>query len=185
MVHIFKLTSRIDNLWISCEVKYYKNSMVIDQHWFRWWLGAIKQQAFTWTNVDKVLFGLDQVDEINSGTTIHIVCPTQQILEEPVHQQTWYWPPKAGIVQSPASEKFIFTFRRIPISWSRRCGQQWKNNWLSSPTAKQTTLMLYSMPSTFSSANLNSLLKISPTWMNCLKYHSLHLLPQGNHYQGG
>ena len=25
---------------------------MISQHWFRWWLGAIRQQAITWTNVD-------------------------------------------------------------------------------------------------------------------------------------
>ena len=25
---------------------------MISQHWFRWWLGAVRQQAITWTNVD-------------------------------------------------------------------------------------------------------------------------------------
>ena len=27
---------------------------MISQHWFRWWLGAIRQQAITWANVDPV-----------------------------------------------------------------------------------------------------------------------------------
>ena len=26
--------------------------LMISQHWFRWWLGAIKQQSVTWANVD-------------------------------------------------------------------------------------------------------------------------------------
>ena len=25
---------------------------MISQHWFRWWLGAVRQQAITWANVD-------------------------------------------------------------------------------------------------------------------------------------
>ena len=25
---------------------------MISQHWFRWWLGAVRQQAITWVNVD-------------------------------------------------------------------------------------------------------------------------------------
>ena len=26
--------------------------LMISQHWFRWWLDAVRQQAITWTNVD-------------------------------------------------------------------------------------------------------------------------------------
>ena len=26
--------------------------LMISQHWFRWWLGAVRQQAITWANVD-------------------------------------------------------------------------------------------------------------------------------------
>ena len=26
--------------------------LMISQHWFRWWLGAVRQQAITWVNVD-------------------------------------------------------------------------------------------------------------------------------------
>ena len=29
-------------------------SPMISQHWFRWWFGAVRQQAITWTNVDLV-----------------------------------------------------------------------------------------------------------------------------------
>ena len=47
-------------------------------------------------------FGSTQVDEINSGTKIHAVYPTEPIscllmlwqFKEPGHQQTWYWPTK-------------------------------------------------------------------------------------------
>ena len=30
--------------------------LMISQHWFRWWLGAIRHQAITWANVDPVLY---------------------------------------------------------------------------------------------------------------------------------
>ena len=32
--------------------EYSKTSLMISQDWFRWWLGAVKQQAITWANVD-------------------------------------------------------------------------------------------------------------------------------------
>ena len=56
------------------------------------------------------------MDEINSGATIYVVCPTQPILwllmlwrlSEPVHQQTWYWPPKL--------ECSAFSIRRIKVT---------------------------------------------------------------------
>ena len=32
-------------------------SLMISQHWFSWWLGAIRQQAITWTNVGPDLCG--------------------------------------------------------------------------------------------------------------------------------
>ena len=49
-------------------------------------------------------FGLTRVDQINSGTKIHVVCPTLPTpcllmlwrLQEPEHQQAWYWPPEPG-----------------------------------------------------------------------------------------
>ena len=28
---------------------------MISEHWFRWWLGAVRQQAMTWTSVDQDL----------------------------------------------------------------------------------------------------------------------------------
>ena len=27
-------------------------SLMVSQHWFRWWIGAVRQQAITWANVD-------------------------------------------------------------------------------------------------------------------------------------
>ena len=30
----------------------HKTLLMISQHWFRWWLGAVRQQAITWANVD-------------------------------------------------------------------------------------------------------------------------------------
>ena len=30
----------------------HKTSLMISQHWFRQWLGAVRQQAITWANVD-------------------------------------------------------------------------------------------------------------------------------------
>ena len=48
----FKLISQIYFLWGECQ----KNSLVIIQHWIRWWLGAIRQQAITWANVDLELW---------------------------------------------------------------------------------------------------------------------------------
>ena len=31
--------------------------MMVSHHWFRWWLGAIRQQAINWTNCDQDLWG--------------------------------------------------------------------------------------------------------------------------------
>ena len=32
--------------------EYHNNLLIISQHWFREWLGAVRQQAITWANVD-------------------------------------------------------------------------------------------------------------------------------------
>ena len=32
----------------------HRTLLMISQHWFRWWLGAVRQQAITWANVDLV-----------------------------------------------------------------------------------------------------------------------------------
>ena len=46
---IFKFISRIDIGSISCDIalrcKYHKTTFMISQHWFKQWLGAIKQEA--------------------------------------------------------------------------------------------------------------------------------------------
>ena len=31
---------------------YHYTLLMIGQHWFRYWLGAVRQQAITWDNVD-------------------------------------------------------------------------------------------------------------------------------------
>ena len=36
--------------WDECQ----GTSPMTSQHWFRWWLGAVRQQAITWANVDLV-----------------------------------------------------------------------------------------------------------------------------------
>ena len=30
----------------------HKTSLMISQHWFKWWVGAFRQEAMTWANVD-------------------------------------------------------------------------------------------------------------------------------------
>ena len=35
--------------WGEC----HKTSLIRSQHWFRWWLGAVRQQTITWANVDQ------------------------------------------------------------------------------------------------------------------------------------
>ena len=36
---------------------FHRTPLMIRQHWFRWWLGAVRQQDITWTNVDPDLCG--------------------------------------------------------------------------------------------------------------------------------
>ena len=36
--------------------EYHNTSLIISQHWLRQWLGAVKQQAITWANVDPDLW---------------------------------------------------------------------------------------------------------------------------------
>ena len=38
----------------------HNTSLMISQHWFRQWLGAVRQQAITWTRVDKICFTRSQ-----------------------------------------------------------------------------------------------------------------------------
>ena len=39
-------------LLIKSSDEWYRNLLMISQHWFRYWLGAVRQQAITWANVD-------------------------------------------------------------------------------------------------------------------------------------
>ena len=56
------------------------------------------------------------VDEINSGTAIHVVCPTQPITclmhwrhQEPVHQQAWHCPQSRNMMTSSNGNIFRVT----------------------------------------------------------------------------
>ena len=56
---IFKQILVIDGSGISCEIALLwmslDISLMISQHWFRQWLGAVRQQAITWSNIDSDL----------------------------------------------------------------------------------------------------------------------------------
>ena len=62
----YKVISRIDILNISSkihensstgEIQRHKTSLllIISQHWFRWWLGAVRYQTIAWASVDSHL----------------------------------------------------------------------------------------------------------------------------------
>ena len=56
---IFKLILRNNILGTSCKnvlKRVPQNSLIISQHWFRLWLGAVKHQTSTWSNVDADLY---------------------------------------------------------------------------------------------------------------------------------
>ena len=51
---------------------------MISQHWFRLWLGAVRQQAITWANVDPVLWrhmASLGPDELSSDDTVQFTRP--------------------------------------------------------------------------------------------------------------
>ena len=49
---IFKRISRIDIFRICCEIAFRSMPlMMVGQHWFRYWIGAVRQQAIIWANV--------------------------------------------------------------------------------------------------------------------------------------
>ena len=58
------------------------------------------------------------ISNLITGTTIHVVCPTQPIsclqmlcwLLEPGHKRAWYWPPKL--------EYSVSSFRRVNSLWT-------------------------------------------------------------------
>ena len=55
---IFNINLLIDGRGIFCKIVLRWMSLDLlmkSQHWFRWWLGAVKHQAITWVNVDPEL----------------------------------------------------------------------------------------------------------------------------------
>ena len=109
-------------------------ALMISQHWFRWWLGAVRQQAITWANIDPDLCR-------------HMASPSQSDLKHP-----WeYWSP-AWIwrclfrylsfvtsfvritmtservrwrLKSPASSLFTQPFIRAQIKENIKAPRQW------------------------------------------------------------
>ena len=55
---IWKLIQNSDMTTHSGECR--RTSLMRSQHWFRWWLDAIRQQAITWANVDPNTLVLSQ-----------------------------------------------------------------------------------------------------------------------------
>ena len=55
----------------------HRTLLMISQHWFRWWLGAIRQQAITWTSVDQdfrhhmASLGPNELSEAGSSHPLH------------------------------------------------------------------------------------------------------------------
>ena len=51
------LISVTDGRGIFCEIalrRYHWSSLITSQYWSRYWFGAVRQQAITWSNVDSV-----------------------------------------------------------------------------------------------------------------------------------
>ena len=55
--------------------KYHRTLLMRNQHWFRLWLGAIRQQAITWSNVDPVLCGHKMSPGHNELTAYFVTLP--------------------------------------------------------------------------------------------------------------
>ena len=68
------------------------------QHWYRWWLGAVRQQAVTWTNVDTDLCH-HMVSQGHNELSVHILRPVLGLpfanrwvsTLVPGHQQAQCW----------------------------------------------------------------------------------------------
>ena len=47
--------------------------LMIHQHWFRWWLGAVQHQAIIWTNDDKVVLMMSFWCHSEKGNAMFII----------------------------------------------------------------------------------------------------------------
>ena len=98
---------------------------MISQHWFRLWLGAVRQQAITWANVDPVLChrmaSLGHHELTHQGRVMHI-CVSEvsqsslvpimaSILSAPIHYWNQYW----VIVNWTAKNKLHRNFNKNTI----------------------------------------------------------------------
>ena len=74
-----------------------KTSLMISQHWFRWWLSAIRQQAITWTIADRDLChhmtslshkesnSRARVWHFENGAWTHMGCTANIIIKDIIH----------------------------------------------------------------------------------------------------
>ena len=53
----------------------HKTSLIISQHWFRHWLGAVRQQAITWANV-----GVDPCRHLTSLGHNELICVDMDVV---------------------------------------------------------------------------------------------------------
>ena len=90
MVMILKLNPHI--IWIkfmsnSCEIDLSwmaQNTLMKCQHWFRRWLGAVRQQAITWANVDPDpgLHGVTRPQWVNGCNVIYMLALFDSIIAD-------------------------------------------------------------------------------------------------------
>ena len=67
---------------------------MISQHWFRWWLGVIRQQAITWTNVDPDLCRQNELicDMLEQHVWVNQVSKTCFLTDFLIFSQlVWCW----------------------------------------------------------------------------------------------
>ena len=101
---IFKLISSIDILSISCEIALRWmpedcTALMTSHRWFRFWLGTVRQQAITSTNIDQVLWR-----HMTSISLNGLNC-------------NWFsWVSYTTITQTEFTLRLLFTFLRIVCS---------------------------------------------------------------------
>ena len=64
-------------------------SPIISQHWFRYWLGAVRQQAINWANVDPDLCRL--IASLSLNDFIFVGKMLGKVLKKTSHYLNQYW----------------------------------------------------------------------------------------------
>ena len=106
------LSCEIALIWMSLDL------MIISQHWFRWWLGAVRQRAITWVNVDPDLcrhMASLGPNELNSQETLQIPPHVRA-----VECLLWgFWRKLAGWFQHcTVTSPFRRTYISLSSSWT-------------------------------------------------------------------